>query len=659
MNNQEKIKKEKEQNSMKFEIMKNGARGIAPMETLLIQAWGKNAIRVRATKRYTLKNPIDALKTVETAAVVTECDGYVCIENGSLSCRAYDTGFLEFYKDGDCILREYCRDHSHANGHSAPMLFSARKYEKLEDGYKIQVRFEGKDGEKIFGMGQYQQDNADLKGCILELRQRNSQLSIPFYLSNFGYGFLWNNASIGEVMFGNNYTQFTADCTECIDYWIVAGDSPKDIIKNYTEVTGRPPLFPENMMGLWQCKLRYSTQEELLSVAREYKNRKLPLDAIVIDYFHWTAQGDWAFDPNCWPDPKAMVEELKEQGVKVVVSVWPTADRAASKNYAVMEENGWLVKSDCRQGPMHESCKFYDAFNVNARNFVWEQIKKNYFDKGVKTYWLDADEPEYYDIEAMRQISYCKGKALKVGNAYPNQHLEGIYTNMKSEGENDIVNLTRATWVGGQKYAALVWSGDVKSNWVGFRDQVVAGLQMGIAGIPWWTTDIGGFMKDGLSESELTELIIRWYQFAVFSPVLRMHGDRGPITGGTTYKPNEIWSYGEEAYSIMKKYLDIRIQLKPYLFDIYKQASETGLPLLRMMFLEFPEDENCWTYKEQYMLGSKYLVAPVLYAGIKERTVYLPKGKWKDFNTQNYYDGEQEITVKTPIDIIPVFEKCE
>ena len=429
-------------------------------------------------------------------------------------------------------------------------------------------------------------------------------------------------------------------------------------MKNYTEVTGRPTLFPENMLGLWQCKLRYSTQEELLSVAREYKKRNLPLDAIVIDFFHWTAQGDWAFDTKCWHDAKAMVDELQEQGTQVVVSVWPTVDGEASKNYAIMEENGWLVKSTCRQGPMGEACKFYDAFNEQARDFVWKQIKENYFDIGIKNYWLDADEPEYHDVEAMGEISYCKGSALKISNAYPNKHLEGLYTNMKKEGKTDVVNLTRAAWVGGQKNAALVWSGDVKSNWVAFRDQIVAGLQMGVAGISWWTTDIGGFMQDGLSESEMTELIVRWYQFAVFSPVLRMHGNRGHIIEGVQYKPNEIWSYGEKAFSIMKKYLDVRVQLKPYLSEIYKQASETGLPLLRMMFLEFPDDEKCWEYKEQYMFGWKYLVAPVLYPGMKERKVYLPKGKWKDFHSGVYYDGEQEITVKTPIDIIPVFEKC-
>ena len=643
---------------MQFEMLKSGVRGTTQKETLLIQAWGENAIRVRASKRNALKNAIDALKAMETTAKVTEGEDYICVENGALTCRVYPTGHLEFYKGEECILKEYSRDDTQKNGHSTPIAYAARKYEAVEGGCRIQARFEGKNGEKIFGMGQYQQEYADLKGCIVELRQRNSQISIPFYLSNFGYGFLWNNASIGEAMFGENYTQFTAECAECIDYLVVAGDTPKEIIENYTEVTGRAPLFPENMMGLWQCKLRYATQEELLSVAREYKERKLPLDVIVIDFFHWTAQGDWAFDTKYWPDAKGMVDELQAQGTQVAISVWPTVDSAASKNYATMEENGWLVRSVCQQDTMTGTSLFYDAFSEDARNFVWEQIKQSYYDVGIKYYWLDADEPEYHDYEEVRQISYCVGDAIKVSNAYPNKHLQGIYENLKKQGESHVVNLTRSAWIGGQQYGALVWSGDVKSNWVGFRDQIIAGLQMGIAGISWWTTDVGGFMQDGLSESEFAELLVRWYQYAVFSPVLRMHGYRGDIEQGVLYKPNEIWSYGEETFAVLKKYLGIRVSLKPYLCEIYKQASETGLPLLRMMFVEFPEDEKCWEYKEQYMFGWKYLVAPVLDAGMKERTVYLPQGKWKDFHSGEYYEGGQEITVKTPIDIIPVFEKC-
>ena len=254
---------------MKFEIIKSGVRGTTPKETLLIQAWGTNAIRVRASKRNALKNTIDALKMAETTAKVTEGEEYICVQNGLLTCRVYPTGHLEFYKGEQCILKEYSRDDTQKNGHSTPIAYAARKYEIVEGGCRIQARFEGKNGEKIFGMGQYQQEYADLKGCIVELRQRNSQITVPFYLSNFGYGFLWNNASIGEAVFGENYTQFTAECAECIDYLIVAGDTPKEIIENYTEVTGRAPLFPENMMGLWQCKLRYATQEELLSVAME------------------------------------------------------------------------------------------------------------------------------------------------------------------------------------------------------------------------------------------------------------------------------------------------------------------------------------------------------------------------------------------------------
>ena len=647
---------------MWYEILSTGVRGnsVGVDETVLIQAWGTNSIRVRVSKSTNLSNPVDALEgTNPTTALVVDKGDYVVVTNGNISCRAYVSGHIEFFRGEECILREYRRDKTSANEHSAVLAFDARKFVKRDDGYSVSVRFEAKDGEKIYGMGQYQQDNLNLKGCVLDLCQRNSQVSIPFYLSSLGYGLLWNNPGVGEVAFGNNYTQFSQELVDCIDYLVVVGDTPKQIIENYTALVGRAPSFPQDMMGLWQCKLRYKSQEELLSVAREYHDRGIPLDAIVIDFFHWTAQGDWQFDDTLWPNPAKMVEELRSMGIRPVVSVWPTVDKALSKNYVTMEQNGWLVESSITQNAMTNTSKFYDAFNPDAREFVWSNIKKNYYDNGIKTYWLDADEPEYLDYDSMNLISYQSGKATKVSNAYPLLHLEGIYKSLVKEGESGIVNLTRCAWIGAQKYASLVWSGDVKSNWTALRDQVVAGLNIGIAGIPWWTTDIGGFMSDGLDDSQFVELLIRWYQYATFSPVLRMHGDRGWIVESQYYVPNEIWSWGEEAYEIMKKYLDIRLDMKDYIAHIYDEASRTGVPLLRAMHLEFPDDEKCWEYTEEYMFGPKYLVAPVLYSGMRERNVYLPKGKWRDINTNICYTGECDIVVPTPIDCIPVFEKLE
>ncbi|MBQ9699306.1 MAG: family 31 glucosidase, partial [Lachnospiraceae bacterium] len=550
------------------------------------------------------------------------------------------------------------------------MKIFARDFKAMAGGdYEITMRFESNDDEKIYGMGQYQQPNLNLKGCILELAQRNSQISVPFSVSSLGYGVLWNNAGIGEVMFGANYTQWHSKCSEELDYWITADDTPKDILRNFTEVTGRAPKFPESALGLWQCKLRYRTQDEVLEVAREYKRRGIPLDVIVIDFFHWIRQGDWSFDPQYWPDPQAMMDELKEMGVRCMVSIWPTVDRK-SVNFPEMFDKGLLIRTErgtIQCFDFQGDTVIYDATNPEAREFIWDKAKKNYYDYGIDMFWLDEAEPEYsaYDFDNYR---YYTGPALKVANSYPMLHAKAFYDGMRSEGREDIVNLLRCAWVGSQKYAALVWSGDILSNFAALRDQFAAGLNIGMAGIPWWVSDTGGFFGDKTAE-HFNELLIRWFQFSTFCPVLRMHGDRGPhdiptlsdldYGGGfsPTGQPNELWSYGEEAYEIMKKYLDIRLSMKDYIMSIMDEASENGSPVIRTMFYEFPEDKKCWEAKEQYMFGHKYLVAPVMYQGMTERSVYLPEGAWKSIHNGTVYDGNVDITVEAPLEIIPVFEK--
>ena len=640
-------------------------------ETLEIKAWGKNAFRIRATQYPNFSGDDQALSYVEAEDVEIHLGGEKSeIRNGKIRCVVDFRGWLTIYKGEKQILKEYYRSFSGANDHSPSMKIFAREFKALQGGdYSITMRFEANEDEKIFGMGQYQQPNLNLKGCILELAQRNSQISIPFYVSSYGYGFLWNNAGVGEVMFGANYTQWNSKASVELDYWITADDTPKDIIRNYTEVTGRAPKFPENALGLWQCKLRYRTQEEVLEVAREYKRRGIPLDVIVIDFFHWIRQGDWSFDPQYWPDPKAMVDELKEMGVRCMVSIWPTVDRK-SVNFSEMFDKGLFVRTErgsIQCFDFQGDTVIYDATNPEARAFIWDKAKQNYYDAGIDMFWLDEAEPEYaaYDFDHYR---YYTGPALKVANSYPALHAKAFYDGLRAEGREDIVNLLRCAWVGSQKYAALVWSGDILSNFTALRDQLAAGLNIGLAGIPWWVSDTGGFFGDK-NQEHFNELLIRWFQFSTFCPVLRMHGDRGPhdiptlsdldYGGGfsPTGQPNELWSYGEEAYEIMKKYLDIRLSMKDYISSMMDEASENGSPVIRTMFYEFPDDETCWEIKDQYMFGNAYLVAPVLYQGMTKRSVYLPKGEWESIHDGTTYQGNSQITVETPLDIIPVFKK--
>ena len=306
-------------------------------ELLLIEPWGRNSLRVRATQRHEFlpdSNGNSALLAPEETKAEIAIDGkQATITNGKITCVVSDNGELQFSnQDGEVLLEEYSRVRdTHAEGRNkfasaleiVPRTFNPRQ---STDHYRLTVRFEANDGEKLYGMGQYQQPFLDLKGCVIELAHRNSQASVPFVLSDRGYGMLWNNPAIGHATFGKNVTEWVAESTKQMDYWITAGDTPAQIEEAYADATGKVPMMPEYGLGFWQCKLRYQTQEEILTVAREYKRRGLPLDVIVADYFHWPHQGDWKFDEDYWPDPAAMVRELKEMGVELMVSIWPTVD---------------------------------------------------------------------------------------------------------------------------------------------------------------------------------------------------------------------------------------------------------------------------------------------------------------------------------------------
>ncbi len=673
---------------MRFEKGKGTLVARCNGETLRIEAWGKDSLRVRATRLWEFTEQDWALTEEpgpqETVVEIHEedylgGDGTVgrkraaSITNGRIRAEVNFRGVLTFYRDGKKILREYFRNYDGTvSKESRCLKINSREWKGIIGGseFGLSVKFEGSDGEKIFGMGQYQQPYMDMKGCVLELAQRNSQISVPFAVSSLGYGMLWNNPAVGQVTFGKNYTEWTARSTKQMDYWITVADGPKQILQNYTAVTGHAPAFPEDRMGLWQCKLRYRTQEEVLSVARQYQKEGIQIDLIVIDFFHWTVQGDWKFDKTYWPDPKAMVDELHGMGIKVIVSVWPSVDRK-SENFGPMMEQGLLIRTERGAAQTYDyqgDCVEIDVFNPETRKYVWEVCKKNYYDYGIDAFWLDNSEPDYgvYDFENYR---YLEGPALSCSNMYPQLYSRLFYDHMKEQGDGSVVNLLRCAWAGSQKYGNVVWSGDVPSTFEAFYDQVQAGLNMGLAGIPWWTTDIGGFMTDDVNDPDFRQLLIRWYEFAVYSAVFRMHGDRGPYNipplddrdwgGGYlhTGQPNELWSYGEENYRIMKKYYDIRIGMHDYIKGLFAEASENGAPLIRTMFFEFPEDAKCWELQDQYMFGDRYLVAPVFHLNEFEREVYLPAGRWKDTRDGKEYEGGCTVLADAPVDSMPVFEK--
>lgn len=640
-------------------------------ELLLIEPWGENGLRVRACVQGEIADyDFGLLSGQEREGSITIDGNRASVTNGKITCEVLPTGKLKFYrKDGTLLLEEYDRNRfrKEEEGFNSALELSPRMFFPIRgtNHFQLQVRFEAQD-EKIFGMGQYQQENLDLKGCIVELAQRNSQISIPFALSSRGYGILWNNPAIGKVTFGRNLTEWEAKSTKQMDYWITAGDTPAEIVEQYAQVVGKAPMMPEYGTGFWQCKLRYQTQEELLEVAREYYRRKLPVSVIVIDYFHWPHQGDWCFDPQYWPDPAGMVRELKEMGMELMVSVWPTVEEG-SINYQEMLEEGLLTASEAgnRMSHLGRTC-FVDMTNPRAQEYVWQKLKEHYYQYGIKIFWLDEAEPEYtkYEYDNYR---YDKGTDLEIGNLYPRDYAKMAYDGMRREGQENILNLIRSAWVGSQRYGALVWSGDIDSSFRSLRNQFAAGLNTGIAGLPWWTTDIGGFHGGNIYEDDFKECLIRWFEYGAFCPVFRLHGDREPHkkpigTSGGGLTPsgaeNEVWSYGEEAYQIFTKYMRLREQMRPYITETMRQAHEKGTPVIRPVFYNMPSDERSWEVTDQFFLGDDILVCPILYEKLTKRTVYLPAGSsWRELFTGLVYEGGQTIVCDAPIDIIPVFIK--
>lgn len=662
-----------------------------------VEPWGKNSVRVRMTAQpkmdendWALTETPEAVTPEITFETIDVTDPWykgeewakyhqsgtqVTMVNGKLTVKISHEGWLSFYNQkGELLTEEYWRNRNRLNRYCVPLRVDARELKPLNGGtdYELTARFEAFDDEKIFGMGQYQEKHMNKKGATLELAHRNSQASVPFYVSNRGYGFFWNNPAIGTATFGTNKTEWYAKSTKKLDYFITAGDTPAEIEAQYSLATGRTPMMPEYGLGYWQCKLRYRNQDEILAVAREHKRRGLPMDAIVIDFFHWTMQGDFKFEPLDWPDPEAMVKELKELGIETVVSVWPTIDER-SENFGKMAEMGYLVNAD-RGNQNHMTWMgntvFYDATHPGAQRYVWDRCKENYYKMGIRCFWLDEAEPEYgpYDFDNYR---YYAGPALQCTNTYPVGYAKGFYDGLKAEGEKDILSLVRCAWAGSQKYGVLTWSGDIYSSFRSMREQLQAGLSMGMAGIPWWTSDIGGFLGGNIKDPDFQELLVRWFAWGAFCPVFRMHGERSPwyereqefrngVRQLTSGQDNEVWSFGEENYQILSKYLFIRERLRPYIRECMQAASDTGAPVMRPLFYDFPEDKKCWETEDSYMFGPDLLVSPVMEAGVTKRSVYLPAGAtWKDAYTGKVYEGGQTITVPAPIDIIPVMIRDE
>jgi len=473
----------------------------------------------------------------------------------------------------------------------------------------------------------------------------------------------------------NDKLVWTSEVGDSVDYYFVYGERPDAIVANYRKLTGQAPMMPKWAMGMWQCRERYQTQEQLLDVVREFRKRQMPLDNIVLDWRYWPDPewGSHRFDPERFPDPKAMTDELhNELNTHIMISVWPKFYKDIP-NYKKFEENGWLYMDNIKSGvldwvgPGYQNT-FYDAFNPEARELFWNLMNESIFQKGFDAWWLDATEPDMHsnitlDQRKERMNPTFAGTGAEVFNAYSMVHSGGVYEGQRNTEPNQrVFILTRSSYAGQQRYAAATWSGDVAVRWADLKNQIPAGINFCISGIPYWTTDIGGFAVESRYErepmdpsdlDEFRELMVRWYQFGAFCPLFRVHG-QFPYREFYNVAPE-----GHPVYESMVKYDKLRYNLMPYIYSLTGHVTQDGYTIMRAMLMDFPKDSNVLDIPDQYMFGPEILVAPVTDYKARNRSVYLPdETMWYDFHTGKMIAGGQSIIADAPITDLPLYVKA-
>jgi alpha-D-xyloside xylohydrolase len=453
-----------------------------------------------------------------------------------------------------------------------------------------------------------------------------------------------------------------------IDYYFIYGKNADEVISGYRQITGKAPIMPEWAMGLWQSRERYKTQEELIDVVREFRKRKIPVDNIVLDWFYWKKDqwGSHEFDPERFPDPVGMVNELHDSlHVNIMISVWPKFYKGTA-HFDEMQEKGFLYQRNLeknRKDWVGYVSTFYDPFNPGAGKLFWKQINDNLNSKGFDAWWLDATEP---DMQSNHSIDERKimmsptylGSGSQYFNAFSLQNSKAVYDGLREANpEKRVLILTRSAFAGQQRYAAATWSGDVASRWSDLGDQISAGLNFCISGIPYWTHDIGGFSlerrfenpKDG-DLDEWRELNVRWFQFGAFCPIFRVHGQ---------FPYREMFNIApanHPVYQSMLYYDKLRYRLMPYIYSLAGKTYHDDYTIMRALIMDFPEDTAVYDINDQYMFGPSIMVCPVHEYKVRQREIYLPSGYgWYDFYTGKYYKGGRTITAAAPLDRIPLF----
>jgi alpha-D-xyloside xylohydrolase len=508
--------------------------------------------------------------------------------------------------------------------------------------------------ESFYGLGQHQAGVWNYRGESVDLSQDNTNISIPLLLSSNGYGIFWNNGS--RSRFNNRFVHalyLSSEVSDAMDYYFLYGPDFDHLIASYRELTGTAPLFGKWAYGYWQCKNRYDSQQELLAIAQKYRDLHIPLDNIVQDWFWWNTMGESVFNKN-YPDPKGMIDALHKNNVHLMISVWPYF-RPGSPVYDDMDKRGFFIDRTIAPSFHPVGQALYDAFNPEARKYYWNLMNNALFQIGADAWWLDTTEAETEGRETNILVTNKVNggeNGARYANEFPLLTTTAVYQGQREASDKKrVFILSRSAYAGAQRNAVTSWSGDIDPNWETFRRQIPAGLNYSLSGLPYWTTDIGGFVSANPDDPAYRELYVRWFQFGTFCPIFRAHGTR-------TTNQNELWSYGPEAQKTLVAYDNLRYRLMPYIYSLAWKTTSEGYTIMRPLVMDFREDIRAQNIGDQFLFGPAILVNPVTEPGATTRHLYLPNTKWYDFWTGAAMQGGRTLDAPSPIERMPLYVRA-
>jgi len=556
--------------------------------------------------------------------------------------------------------------------------------------YNIEQAYVLDKDEAIYGLGQQQAGKMVQRNLTMNMVQNNTSDYVPFFQSAKGYGLFWDNYSPTTFTDNPESTSFKSEVGDCIDYYFMYGGNADGVIAKMRDLTGQAPMIPLWTFGFFQSKERYKSQDEAVAVVKKYRELKVPLDGIIQDWQYWGNNYLWnamEFLNVDFPNPQKFVDDVHKLNAHLTISIWNSFG-PKTKQYreldsigALMNFNTWPQSGSEKWPPNRDypsGVRVYDPYNPAARDIFWKHLNKGLFSLGIDGWWLDSSEPDHLDVKPSDfDNKTFLGSFRKVRNAFPLMAVGGIYDHQRSVSDSKrVFILTRSAFAGQQRYGANTWSGDVNSSWNALRNQISAGLNFSLTGIPYWNSDIGGFFlwnfKKKLEDPEYRELYVRWLEFGAFCPMMRSHGADAP---------REIYQFGkkgDKAYDAIEKYINLRYRLLPYIYSTSWDVTANQSSMMRALVMDFAADKNALDINDQFMLGRSIMVSPVTnamyikpvingrdtsfaedFSAVKTKEAYLPAGTdWYDFWTGEKINGGKKTTKETPLDIIPLYIKA-